>query len=147
MTGPLEGPPAGFGIIGRGWSPRLEYAGTFDATWLADHWQLAPINFDIRHFQAAPADQQVDSLRTGEPVRLVNFTPEGLWQFNMPSTYLPALLVDNKSAKRAWPRMDTVLIEPDKRQITLTFRLALPGGHGSRLREIIIEPLMENALA
>jgi hypothetical protein len=146
VTGRLEGPPAGFGIIGRGWSPRLEYAGTFDSEWLADQWPLWPRDFDTRHFQSAPADQQLDSLRTGEFVRLLNFTPEGIWQFAMPSTYLPVMLVSKDGAKRAWPRMDTVLIEPDKRQIRLIFRLTLAGGHGSRLREIVIQPLLENAL-
>ena len=46
--------PAGFGIVSRAWSPRLEWAGTFDQTWLDEQWPLLPRHFDPRHYQSAP---------------------------------------------------------------------------------------------
>jgi len=30
--------PAGFGVVGRAWSPRLALAGTYDQSWQANHW-------------------------------------------------------------------------------------------------------------
>jgi hypothetical protein len=139
MTGSLEGPPAGFGIISRGWSPRLEFAGTFDQSWLDSQWPLMPRDLDVRHNQAAPPDQQLASLQSGDIVRLVNFTPDGVWQFAAPSTTLPVWLMGDGGKRELSLRMDTLLIEPDHRRVTLTFRLNLESVRGTdRIREIIV---------
>jgi hypothetical protein len=142
VRAPLQGPPAGFGFISRGWSPRLEYAGTFDSDWLNNQWPLLPRDFDIRHYQCAPLDQQFASLKTGDPIRLVNFTPDGLWEFPMPSTTLETWLMCDGGKREAAPRMDTVLIEPDHRRVTMVFRLNLAHkGREDRIREILIGPV------
>jgi hypothetical protein len=142
IAGPLEGPPAGFGIISRGWSPRLEFAGTFDREWLDTQWPLMPLDFDVRHNQSVSPDQQTASLHTGDSVRLLNLTPDGVWEFAMPSTELPVWLMTDDVRLKAHPRMDTVTIEPDRRSVTLIFRLKLPYRRGvNRLREIVIGPV------
>ena len=143
----LEAGPAGFGIISRGWSPRLELAGTFDQRWLDTQWPLMPRDFDVRHYQAAPSDQQTDELRTGDPVRLVNFTPDGEWRFAMPEMALSVWLMFDGGKRKAHPRADTVLIEPDCRCVTLTFRLKLSLARGrDRLREIVVGPVTPGML-
>jgi hypothetical protein len=139
---PLEGAPAGFGIVSRSWSPRIEYAGTYDDNWLNNQWPLLPSDFDTRYYQTAPVDQQIDSLATGDPVRLVNFTVDGLWEFAMPSTTLETWLISDRGSRRVAPRMDTVMIEPDDRRITLVFRLNLAReNQQDRIREIHIGPV------
>jgi hypothetical protein len=140
---PSESPPAGFGIISRAWSPRLEWAGTFDEAWKQNQWPLLPHDFDARHYQAAPEDQQVESLKPGDPIRLVNFTPDGFWEFPLPHVELPVwLFADRDASRQTRPRLDTILIEPDSLTITLIFRLKLLSQRGrSRWREAVVGPV------
>jgi len=115
-------PPAGFGVVGRGWQPRVRLAGTFDERWLKEQWPLLPLDFDVRHYQAAPVDQQSATLRGGEVARLVNLTPDGEWTFRLPTLDVPVHLFYEDRRHQAALRLDTVLIEPDLRRITLTAR-------------------------
>jgi hypothetical protein len=135
----IESGPAAFGIVSRGWTPRLEWAGTFDQAWLETQWPLLPRDFDLRHNQSAPLDQQTDSLPAGTPFRLTNFTPEGVWEFSLPVPCLPVSLIFDRHIQQSVPRMDTVLIEPDSRTVVMTFRLKLLLERGrERLREIVL---------
>jgi len=134
----MEGPPAGFGIVGRAWSPRLEWAGKFDEAWLANRWPLLPLDFDMRHNQAAQPDQQTETLRTGDPLRLVNFSPGGVWECEMPSMDLPAWLIREDGIEESKPRLDTILLEPDQRRVLLTWRLKIASIGKRRLREIVV---------
>ncbi len=53
--------PAGFGILGRAWPPRLQKAGTYDQRWLDQRWPLLPKDFGFAYWNGAPEDQQIDS--------------------------------------------------------------------------------------
>jgi hypothetical protein len=138
LWGPNESRPAGFGIVSRAWSPRLELAGTFDRNWLEDHWPLMPRDFDPRHYQSAPEDQQTDALQAEDRIRITNCTPEGEWAFTVPFTDLRVWLVFDNRLSEARPHMDTVMVEPDSKRVSLTFRLPLVLERGrERLREIV----------
>ena len=50
-----------FGPVGRGWHPRLGYAGTYDQNWLDNVFPFLPADFRDDYYQAAPADQQIAS--------------------------------------------------------------------------------------
>lgn len=131
--------PAGLGAVSRNCKPRLDFAGTYDDDWLNNHWPLLPMDFDPRHNQAAPADQQSQTLEGGEKVQLVNLTIEGRWQFKLPILDIPVhLLYDNRRSQTTL-RMDTVLIEPDLYRMTMTSRLKMlfPRNQGV-LREILL---------
>jgi len=117
--------PAGLGVVSRGWSPRLQYAGTFDARWLDERWPMMPTDFDSRFNQCAPHDQQSRTLQGGEPVRLVNLTEHGDWQFRLPTIRIPVALVYDDHHAPASLRLDTIVIEPDVRRVTLTSRTAI----------------------
>ena len=126
MRSPTDRPaPAGFGPLGRGWQPRSRYAGTFDAAWLSRQWPLLPHDFDPLHNQCAPADQQSAGIRGGEWVKLINLTPEGVWQFRLPRLEIPVSLGYDREFVTTAPRLDTVLIESDTRRVVLTSRLSL----------------------
>ena len=61
MTVPWGGyRPMGFGRPRADWTPRLTYAGTYDQTWIDDVFPFLPADFDVRYYQAAPEDQQID---------------------------------------------------------------------------------------
>jgi hypothetical protein len=118
--------PAGFGVVGRDWQPRLGYAGTYDAAWLAEQSPLLPYDFDICHFQAASRDQQSTSISGGEPVQLRNMTPEGTWEFSLPTLEVPLRLLYPSRKQSGSLKLDTVLIEPDFHRVTLIARANIP---------------------
>jgi len=131
--------PAGFGVVGRAWTPRLQFAGTFDQKWKEEQWPLLPLDFDARYYQSAPADQQSRQLCGGEIVRLINLTPDGEWRFRLPRVHVRMLsLYDNRRVETQL-RLDTVLIEPDLRRVTLTSRAAIViRRNRGLLREIVL---------
>jgi len=69
--------PAGFGFYGRGWAPRLAYAGTYDDKYMKERHPLLPADFSFRFFNGAHPDLQVGGyLRGDEEVDLLNICPE-----------------------------------------------------------------------
>lgn len=122
--------PAGFGIVGRGWTPRLELAGTYDGEWLERQWPLAPKDFDDRHHQCAPQDQQSPTIQGGELVRLINLTPDGLWEFRLPRLEVPVYMIRDRGPAILPTRLDTVYIRPETRRVVMCHRAALQKTEG-----------------
>lgn len=131
--------PAGLGVVSRAWQPRIGFAGTYDADWLAKQWPLLPADFDARHYQAAPADQQSRTLRGGEIAVLENLTPEGRWSFRLPELDIAVrLLFDDRVESRPL-HMDTVLIDAQTKRVTLTSRAAIRTRRNrGALREVVL---------
>ncbi len=117
--------PAGFGALGRGWLPRLPLAGTYDQAWLDAQWPLPPKDFDPRYNLCAPADQQLPSIRGGEPVTIIGMTPNGRWNFRLPRVVAPIQLIYDDRVEQATFNPDTVIIEPDLWRVTLKARLSV----------------------
>lgn len=125
---PVERPdgqykPMSLGPLGRSWSDRSRFAGTYDEQWLEDTFPLLPADFDDRYYQSAPLDQQIPYPQGGELVKLLNLTPDGKRQFSLPEIDVPVCYF----AKRGEPHqtmatLDTLVIEPDKERFTLTWR-------------------------
>lgn len=119
--------PMSFGPIGRGWEPRYKLAGTYDEAWLADVFPFLPADFQDGYFQAAPADQQMQSPRGGEDIVLLNLTPEGRTALRLPMIDLPVVFVRKRGGhEERQAVLDTVLLEPDARRLLLTWRTSLP---------------------
>ena len=119
--------PMSFGPVARGWPDRLRYAGTYDQNWIDNVFPFLPRDFDIRHYQAAPEDQQIAYPTGGEPVTLVNLTPEGRTSFRLPDVDMPVVFVRRRAddVEMRAP-VDTVVIRPEERKLTLTWRASLP---------------------
>lgn len=114
--------PAGVGPIPRHWQPRVPLAGTYDDAWRADRFPLPPHDLDDRFYNAAPTDQQPQHLLVGgEPVRLLNLTSTGSWQFSLPRVWLVfnTQIGHNVHAHRA--QLHTVTLQPDARRLVLTW--------------------------
>ena len=119
--------PMSFGPVGRGWEPRYKLGGTYDDTWLDEVFPFLPADFDDAYFQAAPADQQMDTPKGGEEVALLNLTPEGRTSFRLPNVEVPVVFFrkhEGRNDTRAV--LDTLLFEPDQRRFMLTWRTSLP---------------------
>jgi hypothetical protein len=126
---PIEKPdadyePMAFGPIGRGWTQRSQYAGTYDDKWLNEHCPFLPPDFDERYFQSAPVDQQTDFLRGGEDVVLFNLTPGGRVAFQLPLFNAPVHFFPRKGKREdAALTLDTLVLEPDRGSFQLVWRV------------------------
>jgi hypothetical protein len=126
--------PLALGPVGRAWQPRPRFAGTYDQNWLDNVFPFLPADFDERYYQAAPADQQVDYLRGGEPVTLYNLTPRGRVDFRLPEVSVPVRFYFNDGEEHEESAVcDTLLIEPDLGRFTIVWRA------GRRLRRNMFE--------
>ncbi len=119
--------PMALGSIGRAWAPRAKFAGTYDTAWLDNRCPLLPLDFDLRHFQAAPPDQQIPYPRGGELIGLQNLTPRGVNTLRLPDLELPCRFLPHRGDDLEREAVvDTILIEPDQERLCLTWRLCFP---------------------
>jgi hypothetical protein len=119
--------PMSFGPIGRGWQPRYPLAGTYDQNWVDNVFPFLPADFNEAYYQAASPDQQMPYPRGGEIVTLVNLTPEGRTVFRLPYKNIVVWFFLKDGSEKDVPAVaDTIVIEPDKGYITITWRAALP---------------------
>lgn len=70
--------PAGLGIVGRPWVPRLQLAGTYDEKWKAERWPCLPNDFDFGYWNCAPRDQQLEMLPPDARIELWNLADPSL---------------------------------------------------------------------
>jgi hypothetical protein len=120
--------PAGFGVIGSHWEERARLAGTYDAKWERDRQPLLPADFQLRHFQCVPSDQQAPGfLVGGEPVSLLNLTPSGALNFLLPKVSLrfETRFMDDEQREHPSPSLHTVIVEPEGPRVSLIFHSAL----------------------
>jgi len=125
--------PQGFGPIGRNWMPRMQYAGTYDQQWQEQRAPYLPDDFDERFYQCAPADQQMAYLQGGEKITLFNLMPQGVVEFLLPSIEIPMAVIRlNGDRETLSPVIDTLTLEPDKKQFSLVWRAHLPIPFGAK---------------
>lgn len=119
--------PMAFGPLGRGWQPRIGYAGTYDQHWLDEVFPFLPEDFQDAYYQAAPADQQIPYPRGGEPVQLLNLTPEGRTAFRLPEMEVPVVFFRKGGDRHETQAViDTVVLLPEAGLFTLSWRASLP---------------------
>jgi hypothetical protein len=116
-----------FGPVGRGWEQRIKYAGTYDQDWIDNTFPFLPADFNDAYYQVAPLDQQIAFPGGGEEVVLVNLTSEGRLSFKLPAIEVPVVFFRKKGERHETRAvLDTIIIEPDKRVFSLTWRTSLP---------------------
>jgi hypothetical protein len=120
--------PKSLGPVHRSWQPRLALAGTYDQRWLDEVFPFLPADFNVRHFQSAPEDQQIDPPAGGEEVVLLNLTPAGRVQFRLPRRIdVPVTFFfrdDPPAVMRS--TLDTVSLQPDSSQVCMVWRCTRP---------------------
>ncbi|MBC8872042.1 MAG: DUF2169 domain-containing protein, partial [Planctomycetes bacterium] len=138
--------PVGFGFYGRGWQPRLQFAGTYDDEYRKKHTSDLPSDFAYDIYNGAHPDFQIAGyLRGNEEVELENLTPDGHIGFRLPAIH-PRMtigrcsvsssefdaLVDNEeeagaTAVSTWEEelrsvLDTLVFIPDEKAFYMVFR-------------------------
>lgn len=131
--------PVGFAAVGRGWRPRIGFAGTYDKHWLDEVMPLLPEDFDERYFQAAPADQQVRRLAAGDRFGCLNMSPGGRFVVELPEVAVPIRFFFDGRQETATAMPDTLILEPGLGRIVVLARAGRTLGRKlNALREIQI---------
>jgi hypothetical protein len=119
--------PMALGPLGRGWSQRVRFAGTYDDGWRRDAFPFLPSDFDELFYQAAPEDQQIPIPSTPLDITLTGFTANGPRHFTLPSFEAPVHVFPKDGGHARFDaKLDTMVFEPDHDRITLTWRYTHP---------------------
>ena len=124
-TSPIE--PAFFGPVPSTW-PQRKPVGTYDQQWLEQQWPWFPVDFDWRHFNAAPRDQQLEGcLRGDETVAVENMHPEvPYYTCRLPSLRPQIFISECSESGEAWrqiePKLDTLWLDMDEEKLILVWR-------------------------
>lgn len=118
--------PACFGFVAPSWLPRRNFAGTYDAHWQKTRAPYLPTNFDMRFFNAASPDLQMQQfLRGGEAVEIVNMSPHGPLRFALPQCELSVDVRVAGQVVRPKFALETVLVEPNDKRLSMVWRAEL----------------------
>lgn len=119
--------PAGFSFVSPNWQPRSSFAGTYDENWQKTQAPYLPKDFDLRFFNMAHTDLVYPGyLIGGEPVKINGVHPKGALAFNLPVVGLTADVNIKSRTENPIFNLETVLIEPDQLQLSMTWKAALP---------------------
>ena len=121
--------PIGFGPISPAWPERRDRLGGNAGAWPKPGWteQPLPDGINPRYFNAAPTDQQVDSIRPNERIILENLSPE----HPRLVTALPGIVPIAKVTRPSGApeplelRADTLWIDTNRGICTVTWRAQL----------------------
>lgn len=137
--------PAGLGVVGRAWAPRLALAGTYDDAWLAQRHPWPPHDLDFGYWNAAPADQQVPYLPPDACIELWNLsepasTPDGHLRVTLPGHRALVLLRLENGALLPLPMVtDTLLVDAQAMTLSLVHRVWIPSDAPVRVVEARFE--------
>ncbi|MRG98050.1 DUF2169 family type VI secretion system accessory protein [Polyangium spumosum] len=121
-----EIPIVGFGPISPAWPGRRDRLGDRAASFRHGDWsnEVLGDGFDLLYFQAAPPDQQLESLRPDERIILENLLPDSPRLVTNLAGFMPRAFL-HRSPGGISPvalRADTLCIDADRGLCTVTYR-------------------------
>lgn len=118
--------PVCVGPIAPAWEPRKSCAGTYDEAWQTGRAPYLPKDFRPEFFCVAPpALRSPAGLKGGEPVELLNLSPEGVQRFSLPQCEWEVTVRVAGKPQQPRVRLETILLEPGAGRVCLTWRGAL----------------------
>lgn len=128
ITSPSDHPnPMGVGPVPPSWAPRASFAGTYDDAWQATRAPYLPLDFKREFFQTASEGLRASGhLKGGEPVELVNVSPEGALRFALPRCALSVALTIARNRVEPPLQLETVQLEPGQKRVCILWRGAVP---------------------
>jgi hypothetical protein len=118
--------PVGFTVVAKGWKPRRDFAGTYDAAWQRDRMPLLPNDFDPVFFTAASEGLSAPFFRGGESVDLSNLTPTRRESFVIPTVALHAAFHIDAAPTPITMRLDTIVIDAVKMKLVMVWHGSHP---------------------
>lgn len=147
ITAPSERPePVGFGFTAPHWQPRAALAGTYDEAWQQTRAPLLPVDFDLRHLNAAPARLIAPGyFRGDETIHADGVTARGTFMAQLPGPYAPQVRVGLHARPEvtAASVLDTIIVEPDERRLLMLWRTSIPlsdGPHDVAAIDVSVAP-------
>ena len=142
-------PPVGFGAIAAGWPARSSKLGSYDEVWRSERFPYFPDDFDGAFFQAAPPEQQMDSVAAGAPYALVGMHPEHdtlrgtlpLWRPCCFAVRAAADAANQLSYQAVELKLDTVAFRPDELEVDLLWRgvIDVADNDASDIEELFVD--------
>lgn len=118
--------PACFAPIAPHWQPRASLAGTYDKHWQQHRAPYLPGDYNPCFMNVAPPDLiYPDYLQGGEPVRIIGMHPAGELEFQLPYVNLSNKVVIAEKVFSSPFYMETLLLDPNHRQLSMVWRAAL----------------------
>lgn len=134
--------PIGFGPIAAFWPSRLDKLHRHGASFSHRAWmqQPLPVDMDFGYFNVAPADQQVDVLRSNERIILEDLHPDHPRLVTSLPGVSPRAVVERKagSTEELAMHCDTLSIDVDRRTCALVWRAQLALEHANQPGRITI---------
>jgi len=125
--------PAGFGPIAANWEPRRSKVGSYKGKWQKERWPWFPDDFDWSHFNAAPADQQIEGyLRGDEELEFQNLHPQhSIYRSRLPGlrarAFVQCEMPDAQTEFREVKlNLDTLWVDMDSEKLVLVWRGLTP---------------------
>jgi hypothetical protein len=123
-----KNPPHAFGPLPPYSLQRRQYAGSCDSAWQQNVFPFLPEDFDERHHQVAPEDQQMPYLKGQEQVVLENLLP-GTPRLSFQLPTLPSLAVQamrkDGTSEQVPMVADTLFFETEPRRFSIVRRAAV----------------------
>lgn len=125
-----ENLPAGFGFYGRGWHPRISFAGTYDETWKQHRHPFLPADFQFDYWCGAHPWMQFPLPKplTQIPVTLKNLISQQeksgqQIDFSVPVETLFAFVTTEEGAGITYDlQLDTLVIDLPTRKVHCSYR-------------------------
>ena len=123
--------PAGFGPLGKMWQQRYSKMGTYSGNYVKERWPWFPLDFDWKHYNAAPPNMQVDGyLRGDEKLYCENLHPQhSLYESRLPCLRVRTFLnrLDEEESGRTKfsevaVKLDTLWVDMDAEKLILVWR-------------------------
>lgn len=135
-------PPIGFGPIAPSWPGRMDKLCRHAAGWSHRDWREQPMPNDIDpgYFNAAPPDQQVDSLRPNERILMENLHPDhARLVTSLPNVQPRATAeVEGRGREDVVLVCDTLWIDTDRGLCALVWRGTIALVHPNQAGRIVI---------
>jgi len=134
-----KGWPAGFGAIASYWSPRKEFAGTYDKQWEAKRKPLLPADYDPKCLLCAPLDQQIPGyLKGGNRLELTNLTSIKLLRFTLPKISYQFETYFGATSKKHDSELVSVIIESEGPRLILVWQTSLECGNDGEYLDVTV---------
>jgi len=130
--------PIGLGPIPPAWQPRLQHAGTYDATWKETRAPYLPQDFSFEFYNVASEGMRFDGFASGDEVfQLSNLSQERELIFGLPRIQLVTLIQFNDGRIIPGPiHLDTIEVEVERKKVFLQWRGIFPAQIPTRAVEI-----------
>lgn len=114
--------PAGFAPTCSFWSPRTQWAGTYDDAWQETRAPYLPVDFDKRHLNAAHPDLVYPGfLKGGEAISIKGMHPAGDINLQVPYVNMGCTVKLHDKEVPIKLNIETLTIQPNEQQLSIVW--------------------------